>query len=235
MQTTWMQDPKERPDFRAIVIHIANLTKYKGDIETELRLETREEDNPYEYEDPSRTDNWLPDENAKKDSNIYSVLEEPVYNNCSRENSSEYPEEYEVPISLSQSESTKDAVSAVVQPIPENPIEYEIPLSAIETEKAKISSRSGSVSDGSTRLNSIEMEAPYSKVNGGGADDNRYLKLNYGAKKSPGNELMPGEIPEKRYSTLEWRDKTIVSFNSNTLPSQKQRIYQTLEYTAASQ
>ena len=40
MQQTWMQDPQDRPDFRAVVLDLASLMDYKGDIKRELEVET---------------------------------------------------------------------------------------------------------------------------------------------------------------------------------------------------
>ena len=144
MQQIWLEDPQERPDFRAIVLHLANLTKYEGDIEKDLEAETKScsklRVKPYQQVDIPRLD---------KDpslAHVYSTLEqpEPVYSNFSREASpgSLTPEEYEVP-------AKQDSLTAEEYEVPSQhlqdgedgasvddvPVDYEVPQSTAERKK----------------------------------------------------------------------------------------------------
>lgn len=131
MQQTWMEDPQERPDFRAIVLHLARLMKYEGDIESDLKMETKNCSQVHEgNQSASRTEPQSPQQNG----HVYSVLE-PVYSNCSQEESSDSleAEQYEVPV-LSCPDSgpgvlgAEDLVSTI-------PMEYEIPQSTPERKR----------------------------------------------------------------------------------------------------
>lgn len=133
----WSEDPEQRPDFREIVLSLADLMHYSGDIESELAAETKnclkvkKEHNYHELEYPYKV----------AEVNPYSVLEEPVYHNFSTEESLHSPEEYEVPQKVSSTPigtphaeyeipvpSSQDAESVDVDTILE-PMEYEVPQS----------------------------------------------------------------------------------------------------------
>ena len=134
----WSEDPEQRPDFREIVLSLADLMHYGGDIESDLVAETKnclkvkKEHNYHELEYPYQV----------AEVNFYSVLEEPVYHNFSREESSlDSPEEYEVPQPVSSTSngtphaeyempvpSSQDAESVDVDAIL-MPMEYEVPQS----------------------------------------------------------------------------------------------------------
>ncbi len=120
MQEIWSGEPEERPGFRAIAISLAGLINYEGDIESELKAETRNcrKEHPYQSVQIPAAQQYTKADN----SHIYSVLEEPVYNNYSREQSLAPPEEYEVPMKSVQDPEFLGA-SASLSP----PVHYEIP------------------------------------------------------------------------------------------------------------
>jgi hypothetical protein len=123
----WREDPEERPNFKEIVLSLAELTHYSGDIESELLAETRnckrlkEEHN---YHDLELTAHY----EMESEGATYAVLEEPVYHNCSRDESLDSPEEYEVPqpvlTVLTFSNGVLDSYEA---PAPSLPLDYEEP------------------------------------------------------------------------------------------------------------
>lgn len=103
MQEIWSEDPVDRPDFRAIVIGLAGIMRYRGDIESELKMETANcrREHPYQKVKIPAAQQYTEAEGA----HLYSVLEEPIYNNYSREQSLDPPEEYEVPVQMSLPDS----------------------------------------------------------------------------------------------------------------------------------
>lgn len=130
MQQTWMGDPQDRPDFREVVLDLASMMGYKGDIRRELEAETENcsklRVKPYRQVELSSSHQENPP-------HAYSVLEqpEPVYSNYSREGSpksrSAEPEEYEVP-SQCNPNSAKNSMDSI-------PLEYEVPQSTPEGRK----------------------------------------------------------------------------------------------------
>lgn len=120
MSSTWSKDPQKRPNFRAIVISLANLMDYGGDIESDLKMETKtcqklKKVKPYKQVELSSKQH--PRSLTSEKVHAYPELEEPIYSN---ENSLEQPEEYEVPVSSYH--KPEGSLSL-------DPLEYEIPQS----------------------------------------------------------------------------------------------------------
>lgn len=165
MQDMWREDPEKRPDFREIILFLADLMHYSGDIESDLIAETKncekveKEHNYHELELTASPQN---------DEGPYAILEEPVYHNFSRDESLDSPEEYEVPQQALSSESphagyevpvvsSQDTESAksVDSDTGAVPMEYEIPQSKV-TKKAIPNGRSSS----SNRPNHLPHKSP---------------------------------------------------------------------------
>lgn len=155
MQEMWKEDPEERPDFGEIVLSLANLMHYSGDIESDLIAETRncrkvkKEHNYHELELTAFPQNR---------EGPYSMLEEPVYHNYSRDESLDSPEEYEVPqpvlsscdgesshaeyeVPVMSSQDAESAKSVDLDTVVV-PMEYEIPQSEM-TKKTIPNGRNG--------------------------------------------------------------------------------------------
>lgn len=239
MQQTWLEDPQERPDFHAIVLHLANLMKYEGDIKSDLKMETKNcsklRVKPYQQVELSSSQG-----NAPSLAHVYSVLEqpEPVYSNYSREESvdSFEPEEYEIPAQCIQDNETTESLS-------NTPMEYEIPQSTAERRKKN---RKATPEQGSPHhTNNPTASPPVPARKNHVIDDDeihyevpqtytdedtvpaRYSRLSYPAIK----KAVSAPDPETRYESAPLNGE-LEPNNYNSLPSkfhQKNHVYRTLE------
>ena len=140
MKEIWLEDPEERPNFRAIVISLAGLMNYKGNNERELKLETANcrKEHPYQKVQIPAAQQYT---KTKNTDHVYSVLEEPIYGNYSREESLDPPEEYEVPKTSLQDQELRnsppvlyevpelgqDPEMGTIDASPSPPVHYEVP------------------------------------------------------------------------------------------------------------
>ena len=113
MRFMWKENPDERPDFRAIVVCLAELTGYSGDIESELSEEAKRCEREQHVYHELEMGGGGSTPSSEPENNVYSVLEEPVYHNYSKdEESLDSPEEYEVPQRSLDSEAERAATAA---------------------------------------------------------------------------------------------------------------------------
>lgn len=116
MQSMWREGAEDRPDFRAVVLSLAALMHYDGNIESDLRMETRNCRKEHLYHELDLS--ALPPALDPALTSAHDVLEEPLYLNYSREDSLDSPEEYEVPRSVISADGVTDSTE----------IAYEIPV-----------------------------------------------------------------------------------------------------------
>lgn len=193
MKDTWREDPEERPDFRAIVLSLANLLHYSGDIESDLAAETKHcnRDHIYHQLEPS----VFPSKDHQETSaHMYSELEEqPLYHNCSRDESLGSPEQYEVPQPL----STGDDESEESLEVLDN--KYEVPV--VSSEDAE------SVAAGA--LVPMEYEVPQS-----GASETATNPL-------PDKGSSPSRLPQRSPAQRRKKPATLASTKNGSSPRHK--------------
>lgn len=237
----WMEDPMRRPDFATIVKFLAKITDYEGDIDRDLEEDASKYRLYQVLEPPSHQSTT---ENGRKES-TYSVLEKPVYNNfSSKEGSTGTPEEYEVPLSLSN-----DSGHSM-------PLAYEIPQPMSELKNISSNGRDKprnfsshkqtyslpglpAHSGVSNHLKPVTIlqqndEISTSAQRAGSRTRNAAKSrqvsdpsLQGSESEIPITDSLPA--PEKSYSSLEWKKKGVAS-SSATLPNHSKRhIYHTLE------
>lgn len=196
MQEIWREDPEERPDFRGIVLSLTDLVHYSGDIESDLKAETRncKKEHTYHQLEPSAFSQHLQETGAS----IYAVLEEPVYHNFSREESLDSPEEYEVPQTIS---SACDGGSG--KTVEDLGDAYEVPvLSTQDGESAK-----SVVADSAIGSMPVEYEIPQSETTKNALPD---------GGSSP--QHRPGHFPQRSSVHQDMTKKALANGGSSPRP-----------------